>query len=57
MENLVKAKVDVALDNITRSLEGSRISKTVRDVAAAILPCIANKKCVAVSTAIFISMK
>ncbi len=56
-ENLVKVKVDEKLDNITSSLQGSRISKTVRDVAAAILPGIANIISVAVSTAISTSMK
>ncbi|KAK8397094.1 hypothetical protein O3P69_004634 [Scylla paramamosain] len=57
LENLVKAKVVEELDNITSSLEGNRISKTVRDVAAAILPGIANIISVAVSTVISTSMK
>ncbi len=57
MENLVKAKVVEELDNITSSLEGSRISKTVRNVAAGILPGIANIISVAVSTVISTSMK
>lgn len=57
LENLVKAKVDEELNNITSTLEGSRVNKSVKDVAAAILPGIANIISVAVSTAISASMK
>ncbi|KAK4320927.1 hypothetical protein Pmani_008244 [Petrolisthes manimaculis] len=55
LENLVKTKVEEELANITSIIEAKEtrsVSKTVKDVAAVILPGLANIIAVAVSTAV-----
>ena len=54
LEDLVKAKIDEELANIS---SGKAASKTVRDVAALILPSLANIITVAVSTAMISAIK
>ncbi|KAG0716773.1 hypothetical protein GWK47_008900 [Chionoecetes opilio] len=61
MEELVKAKVDEELANISSNIEGresrSSSNKTAKEVAAVILPSLANIISVGVSTAITTALK
>ena len=60
LADIVKAKVDEELANVTSAIEGREsksVSKTVKDAVATILPSIANIISVAVSTAVSSALK